>query len=178
MAMKIVVVVDVQNDFVYGALGSAEAQATMKNIIDRLMQVRPADFVIFTRDTHNENYFDTQEGKNLPVLHCVYNTEGWRLADNIDDIVLAEQVAYINKPIFGSYELIEDMKSYLKAFNVTEIELFGFCTDICVISNALMIKSAFPELKVQVNAECCAGVTPAKHEAALEVMRSCQIEII
>ena len=176
--MKIVVVVDVQQDFVYGALGSAEAQAAMKNIIDRLMQVRKEDFVIFTRDTHSEHYLDTQEGKNLPVVHCVYRTPGWQIADNIDDIVLSEQVQYVNKPIFGSYELIADIEDIRNAFDVDEVELFGFCTDICVISNALMIKSAFPEMKVKVNAACSAGVTPAKHDAALEVMRSCQIEII
>lgn len=176
--MKIIVVVDVQRDFVYGALGSAEAQAAMKDIIDRLMQIDFDDKVIFTRDTHAENYLDTQEGKNLPVSHCIYGTFGWQIADNIDDIPLSHQVQYVNKPIFGSYELITDIEDICSAFDVDEVELFGFCTDICVISNALMIKSAFPELKVKVNAACCAGVTPAKHEAALEVMRSCQIEII
>lgn len=176
--MKIVVVVDVQNDFVDGVLGTPEAQAAIKDIIDRLMQVRKEDFVIFTRDTHGEHYLDTQEGKNLPVVHCVYRTPGWQIADNIDDIVLSEQRMYINKPIFGSYTLIEEIADQIDMTSVDEVELFGFCTDICVISNALMIKSAFPELKVKVNAACCAGVTPAKHEAALEVMRSCQIEII
>lgn len=176
--MKIVVVVDVQRDFVYGALGSTEAQTAMKDIIDRLMRVDVDDKVIFTRDTHEENYLETQEGKNLPVPHCIYGTLGWQIADRIDDIPLSDQVQYVNKPIFGSYELIADIEDIRSAFDVDEVELFGFCTDICVISNALMIKSAFPELKVKVNAACCAGVTPAKHEAALEVMRSCQIEII
>lgn len=176
--MKIVVVVDVQNDFVDGVLGSPEAVTAMKSIIDRLMQVRKEDFVIFTRDTHGEHYLDTQEGKNLPVPHCIYRTEGWQIADFVDDIVLHEQRMYINKPIFGSYNLINAIADQIDMTSVDEVELFGFCTDICVISNALMIKSAFPEVKVKVNAECCAGVTPAKHEAALEVMRSCQIEII
>lgn len=176
--MKIVVVVDVQRDFVYGALGSVEAQTAMKDIIDRLMQIDANNKVIFTRDTHEENYLETQEGKNLPVPHCIYGTLGWQIADRIDNIPLSGQVQYVNKPIFGSYELIADIEDIRSEFDVDEVELFGFCTDICVISNALMIKSAFPELKVKVNAACCAGVTPAKHEAALEVMRSCQIEII
>lgn len=176
--MKIIVVVDVQHDFVYGTLGSTEAQTAMKDIIDRLMQVRKEDMVIFTRDTHDERYMDTQEGKNLPVAHCIYRTPGWQIADNIDDIVLSEQVRYINKPIFSSYQLIDDINVLSSSYDIDEVELFGFCTDICVISNALMVKSAFPEIKVKVNSACCAGVTPAKHEAALEVMRSCQIEVI
>lgn len=176
--MKIIVVVDVQQDFVYGALGSTAAQTAMKDIINRLMQIGVADKVIFTRDTHEKNYLETQEGKNLPVPHCIYGTLGWQIADHIDDIPLSDQVQYVNKPIFGSYELIADIEDIRSVFDIDEIELFGFCTDICVISNALMIKSAFPEMKVKVNAACCAGVTPAKHEAALEVMRSCQIEII
>lgn len=177
--MKIVVVVDVQNDFTDGALGSPEALAAIPNIMDQLMgSVEPTDRVIFTRDTHGKHYLDTQEGKNLPVPHCIYGTPGWEIVSGVDDCVSKSQREYINKPIFGSYNLIDAIDEYINIYSADEVEIFGFCTDICVISNALMIKSAFPEIKVRVIANCCAGVTPAKHEAALEVMRSCQIEVI
>lgn len=176
--MKIVVVVDVQNDFVYGALGSLEASDAIPNIIDQLSDLDKHDVVIFTRDTHGKHYLDTQEGKNLPVPHCIYGTEGWEVVPSVSAAVPLVQKMYINKPIFGSYQLIEQIADYIDNYAADEVEIFGFCTDICVISNALMIKSAFPEIKVRVIADCCAGVTPAKHEAALEVMRSCQIEVI
>ena len=176
--MKIVVVVDVQRDFVYGALGSTEAQAAMKDIIDRLMQIDSDDKVIFTRDTHEENYLETQEGKNLPVPHCIYGTLGWQIAAHIDDIPLSDQVQYVNKPIFGSYELIADMEDIRSAFDVDEVELFGFCTDICVMSNAILAKATLPEVPVNVVADCCACVTPESHKTALEAMKLCQINII
>lgn len=176
--MKIVVVVDVQNDFVYGSLGSLEASDAVSNIIDQLSDIDKNDIVIFTRDTHGNHYFDTQEGRNLPVPHCVYGTEGWEVLQSVHTCVPLEQKRYVNKPIFGSYKLIDMIAEDIETTSVDEIEIFGFCTDICVISNALMIKSAFPEVKVRVISDCCAGVTPAKHEAALEVMRSCQIEVV
>lgn len=176
--MKIYVVVDVQNDFTYGALGSPEASDAIGNILERLMQIEKSDKVIFTRDTHGAHYLETQEGRNLPVPHCIYGTHGWEVVECVNDAVPKIQRHYVNKRIFGSYELVEVVGDYIDMYGADEVELFGFCTDICVISNALMLKSAFPELHVQVNANCCAGVTPTKHEAALEVMKSCQIEII
>lgn len=176
--MKITVVVDVQNDFVYDALGSADAANAIGNIMETLMQVDKTDFVIFTRDTHGKNYMDTREGRNLPVPHCIYGTHGWDVVESVDACVCKMQKMYINKPIFGSYNLINTISEMIDMYNADEVELFGFCTDICVISNALMVRSAFPEIKVTVRENCCAGVTPEKHAAAIEVMKSCQIEIV
>ena len=177
--MKIVIVVDVQNDFTYGALGSPEASDAIPNIIDQLSSLEKHDIVIFTRDTHGKHYLDTQEGKNLPVPHCIYGTEGWEIVESVQKAVAPTQhPVFVNKPIFGSYNLIDMIADYIDAYSVDEVEIFGFCTDICVISNALMIKSAFPEMKITIRENCCAGVTPEKHAAAIEVMKSCQIDIV
>lgn len=176
--MKITVVVDAQNDFVYGVLGSCEASDAVGNMLEVLMQVEENDFVIFTRDTHGEHYLDTQEGRNLPVPHCVYGTEGWQIVNSVDTCVCKHQKMYINKPIFGSYNLVDTISEMIDMYNADEIELFGFCTDICVISNALMLKSAFPEVHISVRENCCAGTTEANHAAAIAVMKSCQIAIV
>ena len=176
--MKIVVVVDVQNDFTYGVLGSPEAANAIGNMLEPLMSIGDNDFVIFTRDTHGEHYLDTREGKNLPVPHCIYGTNGWQVVESVDACVCKRQKMYVNKPIFGSYNLIHEVTELVDMYNADEIELFGFCTDICVISNALMLRSAFPEMKIVVRENCCAGVTPEKHAAAIEVMKSCQIDIV
>ena len=172
--MKIIIVVDVQNDFINGALGTPEAQVAFSNIIKRVNDAYVAgDFLIYTQDTHNSDYLNTLEGKKLPVKHCIKDTWGWRVHDEVDiDFYL-----HIKKPTFGSYELVNKLLDLNKKYINTEIELFGFCTDICVLSNAIMIKNAFPTIEVSVVADCCAGVSPELHEAALAVMKSCQIDI-
>lgn len=167
---KALIVVDMQNDFISGALGTNEARAIVEKTKSYLRAARAAGTeVIFTRDTHRENYLSTQEGKNLPVAHCIENTAGWEIADGLYEA--GERI--FDKPVFGSVELA----SFVKAENYDDVELIGVCTDICVVSNALLIKAYAPETVVSVNASLCAGVTPEKHLAALETLRSCQVRV-
>ncbi len=170
---KILVVVDMQNDFIDGALGTQEAVAIVPNVISKIKEYDIKD-VFATRDTHKPEYMTTQEGKYLPVEHCIEGTEGWEIESRIEELL--QGAVIINKPTFGSTELAETIKG-IAAKEGIEIELVGLCTDICVVSNALLLKAFMPEVKISVDASCCAGVTPEKHLAAIETMRSCQIQI-
>ena len=166
--MQTLIVVDMQNDFIDGSLGTKEAQAIVKNVNNKIKQYRAAgNNIIFTRDTHHTNYLETYEGKHLPVVHCVKNTLGWQISDKLDFDI--EKDVLIDKPTFGWLNW--------KDFDFESVELVGLCTDICVISNALIIRANYPEIDITVDASCCAGVTPEKHNAALDVMRSCQINV-
>ncbi len=169
--MKLLVVIDMQNDFIDGALGTPEAEAIVENVRLKIEEYKKAGFpVIFTRDTHPEIYMETQEGKKLPVPHCIKGTHGWEITDKLD----TADCIIIDKPTFGSIQL----GVYLKGLeNTEEIELVGLCTDICVISNALLIKAYLPEARISVDSKCCAGVTPESHRNALSSMKMCQIEI-
>ena len=173
MMKKVLVVVDMQKDFVNGALGTKEAVAIVDAVVEKVKNFDGE--VIFTRDTHFENYMDTQEGKHLPVIHCVKDTDGWQIIPQLRELCETMACKCYDKPTFGSTVLAEDLKKYYEAGELESVELVGICTDICVVSNALMIKAFMPELPVYLDASCCAGVTPEKHEAALETMRSCQI---
>lgn len=191
--MKVIVLVDVQGDFIYGPLGTPEAQAIIPNICKRTVEIaksgtEPA-LVLFTKDTHYENYLETQEGKNLPVPHCIAGTPGWSIVKDISSVIDYEPTGLfafwsdaqvrksrILKNTFGSRELIEILVS-LKD-KIDEIVFMGVCTDICVVSNCLATKMMLPETLITVDASCCAGVTPEKHAAALETMKSCQINVI
>lgn len=165
--MKTLIVVDVQNDFVTGALGTPEAQAIIPNVKEKIQEyVRNNHQIIFTRDTHQENYLETNEGKNLPVPHCIEGTEGWNIIDGLE----VPNCSYIDKPTFGW--------THWNTKSFEEIEIIGLCTDICVVSNALILKAMFPEIKITVDASCCAGVTPESHKSALTTMKMCQINII
>ncbi len=165
--MKALIVVDMQNDFIDGSLGTKEAVSIVPKVKKKIDAARTEGReVIFTRDTHYEDYLETNEGKHLPVVHCIEESKGWEISSELD----ASSSTIINKNTFG-YTGWAD-------FDFEEVELVGLCTDICVVSNALIIKAIYPEIKVSVDAECCAGVTPEAHEAALATMRSCQIEII
>lgn len=171
--MKILVVVDMQNDFVTGALGTPEAQAIVENVKART-ESGEFDKIIYTKDTHPINYLDTFEGKRLPVPHCIKGTEGWNIIPE-----LQTDGEIIEKTTFGSYELIGTLiNCFTDGREFEEIELCGLCTDICVISNALMVRAVYPSVPITVRANCCAGVTPELHEAALKIMESCQIEVI
>ena len=177
--MKLLIVIDMQNDFIDGALGSPEAQAIVPNVKKKIEQYRndPNGFVIYTADTHHENYLDTMEGKKLPVPHCIKGTDGWMLNNKVQTALDKKTYKVIEKPTFGSVELAE----YIKAnYNIAEIEieLIGLCTDICVISNAMVLKAAFPEVLITVDSSCSAGVTVESHNTALEAMRAVQIEIV
>ena len=177
--MTLLIVIDMQNDFVTGALGTAEAQAIVPHVNAK---IAAADAVVYTLDTHGEDYLATQEGKRLPVPHCIRNTPGWALEPEIAQTCARGMMSF-EKPTFGSTALCEYVCTLAaekgavagKGFHV---ELCGVCTDICVVSNALLIKAALPEADLTVNGALCAGVTPQKHEAALETMRSCQIEVL
>lgn len=169
---KVLVIVDVQNDFVDGALGTKEAVEILPYVKEEIS--KKYDDVFVTFDTHEENYLDTLEGKNLPVKHCIRHTEGWKLNKEIQDAL--ENVSYVpvEKPTFGSCTLVQ----MITALQPDEITLVGLCTDICVISNALLLRSALYNTTINVVEKACAGVTKEKHLAALETMRSCQINVL
>lgn len=171
---KLLIVVDMQKDFVDGALGTAEAQAIVEPVVELMGQYHPED-MIATRDTHPANYLETQEGKKLPVVHCVKGTPGWQLDSRIQAALGGAEV--IDKPTFGSWQLA-DRVAALAEQEELEITLCGLCTDICVVSNALLLKARLPETVVRVAAGCCAGVTPASHTAALQTMQMCQVELV
>jgi nicotinamidase-related amidase len=172
---KYLVVVDMQKDFVDGALGSKEACAIVPAAVKK---IRDFDGEIFaTFDTHFENYMETAEGRKLPVPHCVKGTEGWQLDRNIAAALAKKKFTPVEKLTFGSVDLPGLIRKDADGEEFT-IELIGLCTDICVISNALLLKANFPEAAIAVDEKCCAGVTPVKHDAAIETMRSCQIDIL
>ena len=171
--MKILVVVDMQNDFIDGALGTKEAVAILPAVKEKIEGFDGR--VIFTRDTHEADYLGTQEGAKLPVEHCIKDTDGWQIHSELDSLRKEEPV---DKPTFGSVALGQLLKAYdTYEEKIESITLIGLCTDICVISNALLIKAFLPETKVKVDAACCAGVTPDSHKTALNAMKMCQIEI-
>lgn len=170
---KILIVIDMQNDFIDGSLGTAEAEAIVE-IVKTKIQTYPAENIIATMDTHETNYLKTQEGKNLPVEHCIRGSHGWEIRADIKELLKGTKI--YEKPTFGSVELARDLQT-LSEKEELELELIGLCTDICVVSNALLLKAFMPEVKITVDVSCCAGVTPEKHEAALKTMTSCQIEI-
>ncbi|MBQ9607051.1 MAG: cysteine hydrolase [Lachnospiraceae bacterium] len=170
---KLLVVVDMQKDFVDGALGTKEAVSIVPAVVEKIREYRPEDIFV-TRDTHQKDYLSTQEGRNLPVEHCIEGTPGWELVPDVAAAVKGAMI--INKPTFGSTKLADTIKEISDREEIS-IEMTGLCTDICVVSNALLLKAAMPEVEISVDASCCAGVTPEKHEAALETMRSCQIQI-
>lgn len=180
MKKEVLVVVDMQNDFIDGALGSKEAEAVVDKVVEKIAGFEGT--VIATYDTHEENYMDTREGKYLPVPHCIRETEGWKLNPNVEAALEKAGYRAVYKPTFGSVELVEIVKNFLRENELSEkdvtITLVGLCTDICVVSNAMLLKANFIEMDIRVDSACCAGVTPEKHEAALETMRSCQIEVL
>lgn len=169
---EILIVVDMQNDFIDGALGTSEAAAIVPKVADKIKNFNGR--IIFTRDTHGEDYMNTQEGKKLPVPHCIKGTEGWQISPALRELCKEEP---IDKVTFGSSELVSILEAANEEDQIAGITLIGLCTDICVISNALLIKAFLPEVSLTVDASCCAGVTPESHRNALTAMKSCQIEI-
>ena len=168
--MKVLVVVDMQRDFIDGALGTPEAVKIVPTVIAKIEEYeRNGDLIIYTKDTHLEDYLTTREGRRLPVPHCIKGTPGHDIPPEIQ----RGHDTVFEKPTFGSLELA----SYLEGVELDEVELIGLCTDICVVSNALLIKARFPESEVTVDSACCAGVTPDTHTAALTTMKMCQINI-
>ncbi len=174
--MEVLVIVDMQNDFVTGVLGTQEARDVVEHVVRRAEKaLEHGDRLIFTRDTHRKNYLSTQEGRNLPVVHCVAGTEGWEIVSELEPF--AEEAEVLDKPTFGSEELGCLLQELNDEEEIGKITLVGVCTDICVISNALLIKAFLPEAEITVDAACCAGVTPESHRTALAAMKACQIGI-
>lgn len=164
---KTLIVIDMQNDFIDGSLGTDEAVKIVPNVRKKIEEYRSnGDEIIFTRDTHGEDYLSTPEGKKLPVVHCVKNTHGWQIADGLD----VPDAIHIDKPSFGC--------THWDKFCFEKIELVGLCTDICVVSNALILKALFPNAEISVDSACCAGVTPDTHNSALATMKMCQIDVV
>ena len=173
MSSTIIIVTDMQNACIDGSLGTKEAEAIVPAVIEKIKEY-PKQDVYATRDTHLKDYLNTQEGKNLPVEHCIKGTKGWEIRADIAELILKNHI--FDKPTFGSVQLAEAVKK-MNEEEPLEIELIGLCTDICVVSNALLLKAFMPEVRISVDSSCCAGVTPEKYEAALETMRSCQIQV-
>ena len=170
---KILLVIDMQNDFIDGALGSGEAVSIVPGVSERITDFEGE--VIFTRDTHFENYLSTSEGRKLPVKHCVKDTHGWQISSALP---IPSDAKIVDKETFGSRELAEMLLRENAERTISEIELVGLCTDICVISNALILKNYLPECEINVNSALCRGVTPQSHENALAAMAACQINVI
>lgn len=170
--MRYLIVVDMQTDFVSGSLGTSEAQAIVPEVARKIRAFEGK--VIFTRDTHEADYLNTQEGANLPVEHCIRGTDGWQIVPELSALCTGP---VIDKPTFGSIELTRLLAEENAREPVESVTLIGLCTDICVISNALLIKAQLPEVPVSVDAACCAGVTPESHKNALSAMKMCQIHI-
>lgn len=172
---KILVVVDMQKDFIDGSLGTKEAAGIVERAAEEIKRFDGTVFV--TMDTHQSNYLETAEGKKLPVAHCIKGTDGWLLHDGIQAALAGKDYRTVKKGTFGSVQLAEEIRKTGSPQDM-EIECFGLCTDICVVSNVLLLKANFPEAKITVKADCCAGVTPETHQAALKTMEMCQIEIV
>ncbi len=164
---KTLIVIDMQNDFIAGSLGTKEAVAIVENVKKKIAEYHErGDEIIFTRDTHQSDYLTTNEGKHLPVEHCIEGTFGWQIREGLE----VSGAIYIDKPSFGYLNWAD--------YKLEEVELIGLCTDICVVSNALILKATYPEMKVSVDAKCCAGVTVDSHNAALLTMKMCQVEVV
>ena len=170
---RILLVVDMQNDFIDGALGSADAASIVSGVAKRISEFDGE--VIYTRDTHFEDYLDTREGKNLPVPHCKKDSFGWQISDKIP---VSDTARIFDKETFGSVELASSLRAENESEPISEIEIVGLCTDICVISNAFLLKAALPECEISVNRALCRGVSMESHENALSAMAACQIKIV
>lgn len=174
--MKILAVIDMQKDFIDGSLGTKEAQSIVPKVADKIRNFHGT--VVYTRDTHTDDYLNTQEGNKLPVPHCVKDSEGWRLSPEIETLREAAHSPVFDKDTFGSVELAHFLSERAKTEKLESIEFVGLCTDICVITNALLSKTVLPEVPILVDASLCAGVTPESHANALEAMKMCQVEVL
>lgn len=181
--MDVLIIIDTQKDFIDGILGTPEAVVAAQNIVSRIENSK-GELILFTQDTHQDDYLDTAEGKKLPVVHCIENTDGWQIdpgvlsawKNNPDTVLLSDHAHIFQKPVFGCLELAHYLCQ--RVDEISKIELVGICTDICVISNALLLKNFMPDTPVFVNSSCCAATTPRNHEKALDIMTACHIDIV
>ena len=174
MKKDILVVVDMQNDFIDGALGTKEAEAIVDSVVEKIKNFD--GLVLATRDTHPENYMSTQEGKNLPVEHCIEGSDGWQIRPEIAELIDEKNI--FNKPTFGSIDLAKKIVEINENETVNSVTFIGLCTGICVLSNAITLKAHLPELPIMVDSKCCACVTPESHQTALDAMKLCQVAIL
>ena len=181
------IVVDVQKDFITGALANPQAQANVARLAETVKaHARAGHWLFLTRDTHPDNYLATREGRHLPVEHCIEGEDGWIFAPELENALDGtdpEVCHIVNKPSFGSYmlpsEILDELMAHNKAVDdIDKIVIYGYCTDICVISNAMVLRAAFPETEIEILSDCCAGVTPQSHQTALDAMRACQFTIV
>ena len=172
--MRVLVVIDMQNDFIDGSLGTKEAQQIVPRVVEKVKNFD--GYVLFTRDTHKEDYLNTQEGKKLPIEHCILSTHGWQICSQLDSLRTETPIDKVTFASVGLAQILKARNNYNE--KIESIKLVGLCTDICVISNALLLKAFLPETPIIVDAACCAGVTPESHQQALQAMKMCQIEII
>ena len=173
---EVLIVVDMQNDFIDGSLGTKEAEAIVEHVVEAIDRFEGS--VIATRDTHPESYLSSREGRFLPVEHCIKDSDGWQIRKEVEEALKKKDALIIDKPTFGSEKLVEVLKEMDRKQPIGTVTLLGLCTDICVVSNALLVEAAFPETDIKVLKDCCAGVTPDSHEAALTTMKMCQIEVL
>ena len=181
--MKLLAVIDMQNDFIDGALGTKEAEAIVPNVCERIKQAGIDTHIVLTRDTHGSDYLTTFEGEKLPVEHCIYKSDGWKIHPDV--LQAARENLKASYTVYNKFTFGMEMSQWEKAIDegdfwepITEIEIVGLCTDICVISNALILRAMFRNVPITINSKGCAGVTPESHERALEAMKMCQIDII
>ena len=193
---KVLVVIDMQNDFIDGSLGTDEAKKIVNKVANKISRFNGK--VIYTMDSHFENYLDTLEGKKLPVKHCIVGTEGWQMNEKIMKVLSKKRAVKVEKPTFGSFKLLDEIDnvidelcydgdplslaepkmSYNDAINELKITLVGLCTDICITANAMLLRTKYPNVTIKVDSSCCAGVTPESHAAALKTMQMCQMDVI
>lgn len=173
--MRFLIVIDMQNDFISGSLGSEQAKRIVGRVKEKIVNFDGK--IIFTRDTHDKDYLCTQEGKRLPIKHCISKTCGWEICDELRSCLCCAEI--LDKPSFGTLYIGEMIRALCEnGDSVEEIQLIGLCTDICVVSNALILKAQFPEVNIVVDSNCCAGSNKHLHDCALEVMKSCHIDVL
>ena len=172
---KYLVVVDMQNDFIDGSLGSKEAQAVLPKVLEKIRNFKGT--VVYTRDTHEEDYMETYEGKRIGVPHCIRDTEGWNFQKDIQELITANRSLVFDKNTFGSIQMAGCLQGIDRMAPIDEVEVVGLCTDICVMANAILVRTAMPNTPVRIDSSCCAGSTPEAHKVALEAMKSCLIDV-
>lgn len=176
--MKTLIVVDMQNDFITGSLGTQEAQAILPNVQAKIEEYKKNnDYIIFTQDTHQPDYLNTAEGIQLPITHCIQNTKGWQIPEELDIKNDSKRVLHVLKSTFGTSIWSQFPYKTILRDNV-KIEIVGVCTDICIVTNALLLKTYYPDVQIVVDASCCAGTTPEAHQAALQILKNCQVKVI
>ena len=177
--MELLIMIDMQKDFTTGVLGNDMTKEVVTAVCEEIKEYKKTGIpMIYTMDTHTEDYLNTQEGKNLPVVHCIKGTDGWEIPEKVKEVMKGMTAYKVEKNTFGAKDLPAKVQEVMNEYDISAIKLIGVCTDICVISNAMLLKAYFPEIPIKVKARCCAGVTPQSNMTAINAMKSCQIDVI